>query len=271
DHRQLPAVVKQDSHSSKVKDENLQAIGLNNLRNSLFERLYNRCQKENWDWAYGQLTHQGRMHQDIMAFSSRLFYGNALKTLPEGSPKHEEQNKAIEWELPDDAGPIEKMLCSQRVLFLNTPPNDTEDLQKNNPYEAKRIAELILAFQKIYAFNGVSFTKDTLGIITPYRAQIAQIKSVLQEESISDDLLTIDTVERYQGGARDIILLSLCANHSRQLRSLISHSDEGVDRKLNVALTRARKHLIILGNAEVLKADRVYRELMDYARIRKEI
>ena len=102
-----------------------------------------------------------------------------------------------------------------------------------------------------------------IGVITPYRAQIAQIRSVLEEKGIDPTGITIDTVERYQGGARDIILISLCTNTIYQLEALSAHSDEGIDRKLNVALTRAREHVIILGNPILLQENDVYRALMD--------
>jgi len=233
DHQQLPAVVVQSSEASNITDTELEEIGLNNLRNSLFERLYKRCK---------------------------------LKVLPEETDRYAQQVASIGWSLPESPSPMETMLSRQRVLFLPTPSSAANGNHKTNKYEAERIAELIVSFQNIYKENNKDFTKNSLGIITPYRAQIAQIKRVLQEQNISDELLTIDTVERYQGGARDVILLSLCANHMRQLKSLISHSDEGVDRKLNVALTRAREHLVILGNAEVLRTDEVYRELIDYGR-----
>ena len=74
--------------------------------------------------------------------------------------------------------------------------------------------------------------------------------------------MTIDTVERYQGGARDVIILSLCTNSLSQLDSLVSLSHEGVDRRLNVALTRARKHLVILGNQDILKTNPIYGKLI---------
>jgi DNA replication ATP-dependent helicase Dna2 len=105
-----------------------------------------------------------------------------------------------------------------------------------------------------------------IGIITPYRAQIATIKS--EFETVCPHLLdkiTIDTVERYQGGARDIIILSLCTNRMSQLRSLVSLSKEGVDRKLNVAVTRAREQLIVIGNREILEGNETYQSLINSA------
>jgi DNA replication ATP-dependent helicase Dna2 len=100
-------------------------------------------------------------------------------------------------------------------------------------------------------------------VITPYRAQIAQIQATLRDMDFDTDKITIDTVERYQGGAREVILISLCTNQKSQLASLVSLSDEGVDRKLNVALTRARKHLIVVGNKEILRGSDIYRRFIE--------
>jgi DNA replication ATP-dependent helicase Dna2 len=130
-------------------------------------------------------------------------------------------------------------------------------------HEAKLIAELIHSFQLLYAPSGKN---PSIGIITPYRAQIAQIRRVLEEEKMDAASITIDTVERYQGGARDVILISLCTNSTDQMRAMISLSEEGVDRKLNVALTRARQHLVILGNPGLLETNDVYRQLIAHCR-----
>ncbi|MEZ4955408.1 MAG: AAA domain-containing protein [Saprospiraceae bacterium] len=94
DHKQLPAVVTQDAKASAVTDEKLKGIGLHNLRNSLFERLYKRCLENGWHWAYDLLSHQGRMHEDIMRFPGRHFYEGKLKILPEEIPYSEKQSAA---------------------------------------------------------------------------------------------------------------------------------------------------------------------------------
>ena len=75
--------------------------------------------------------------------------------------------------------------------------------------------------------------------------------------------ITVDTVERYQGSSRDIIIISLCLNSAAQLRTLVSNNSEGIDRKLNVAITRARHHLIILGNKELMQVNPTYKLLID--------
>ncbi|NUQ23792.1 MAG: AAA family ATPase [Saprospiraceae bacterium] len=262
DHQQLPAVVAQSPQASAVDDPDLQALGMLNLRNSFFERLYKRCQSEGWNWAYAQLSHQGRMHQDIMTFPNQYFYNKTLKILPPGTRTHERQKSPLPH--PDLGGldKLEDLLCRERNIFLSTPVDESSANQKTNVHEATLVADLVARIQKLYAASGRDFNAGSLGIITPYRAQIAQIRSVLEKQGINPAMLTIDTVERYQGGARDIILLSLCTNSLSQLSALISLSDEGTDRRLNVALTRAREQVIVLGNREILGNSPLYEALM---------
>ena len=262
DHKQLPAVVAQDTELSKVYDTRLYDIGLYDLRNSFFERLYKRAQTQGWQHAYAQLSHQGRMHQDIMAFPSRYFYEERLRILPPDTPGHEVQVKILEHPLELEAPVLEQALRQQRMIFCSTPLDNVGAAHKTNRYEAELVGELVEKIQALYQQQGRNFTARSVGIITPYRAQIAQIRQALSKKNIDIDRITIDTVERYQGGARDIIIISLSTNTVNQFRSLISLSEEGVDRKLNVALTRAREQLIILGNGELLSGNEVYRELM---------
>ncbi|MEL6805883.1 MAG: AAA domain-containing protein, partial [Bacteroidota bacterium] len=76
---------------------------------------------------------------------------------------------------------------------------------------------------------------------------------------------TIDTVERYQGGARRIILISLCVNDEFQLANLAQTDRDGIDRKLNVAMTRAREHLVVVGCKELLERSAHYKKLIEFA------
>ena len=75
--------------------------------------------------------------------------------------------------------------------------------------------------------------------------------------------MTIDTVERYQGTARDIIVMSLCVTDIAQLDQISSKDNHGVDRKLNVAITRAREQFIWIGSPRVVDNDAVYRRLRE--------
>ncbi len=262
DHKQLPAVVRQDEQASAVEDSILNELGVTNLRNSLFERLYKRSQARGWDWAYAQLSHQGRMHQDVMAFSNQQFYAGKLKILPEGVPGHLPQVQRDWLKHSENANPIHKALANNRMLYFPTPPDDGSIQQKINRYEAERIKDLVAAYTELYTQMGKPFHGGTMGIITPYRAQIAQIRFTLEAAGLDHFPITIDTVERYQGGARDIILISLCTNSSRQMRSLVSLSEEGIDRKLNVALTRAREAVVLLGNPDLLRENPGYGALL---------
>jgi DNA replication ATP-dependent helicase Dna2 len=257
DHKQLPAVVTQSEIESKIEDEELNSIGLKNLRNSLFERLYKRAVKEEWTGAYDVLSHQGRMHQEIMVFPSETFYERKLKILPEGMNQFQVQN--IDFQSHTSKNRIDKALRERRVLFINTDRDTTNNFNKTNAHEAHLIGDLVQSFEELYRENGRTFHPLSIGVITPYRAQIAQIQAVLRDRNFDIDKITIDTVERYQGGARDVILLSLCTNEASQLASLVSLSEEGVDRKLNVALTRARQHLVVVGNAEILQGSPIYK------------
>ncbi len=126
---------------------------------------------------------------------------------------------------------------------------------------------------ELYARNGQKFDPArSLGIITPYRRQIALIRKCLREEGLPEEI-TIDTVERYQGSQRDVIIYSFALSNSRQIELLQNNyfdpeTGARVDRKLNVAITRARQQLIFLGDEGVLGTDLLYFRLFEYIKTR---
>lgn len=130
--------------------------------------------------------------------------------------------------------------------------------------------------QRIRRFYGQNFDADTtLGVIVPYRNQIAMIRKEL--EQLGDPLLeriSIDTVERYQGSQRDVIIYSFTIQQRYQLDFLTANSfDENgrvVDRKLNVALTRARRQLLLTGHPDTLQQSPLFNRLMEYFKERNE-
>lgn len=265
DDKQLPAVVLQSKEASKVNDEALNEIGLSNRRNSLFERLLRRAEKENWHWAYDMLSHQGRMHDDICRFPSHYFYADRLQLLEQDVEANRWQVAPLAYKLPKKASELCRILSEKRMLFFPT-PIDYNKNNKVNKHEAATVGEIVAAFHELYAANKMKIEPESIGVITPYRAQIAQIRYELSNAKKEyENHCTIDTVERYQGGARDVIIISLCLNNIQQLETLVSLDDtEKVDRKLNVALTRARQHLIVVGNENLLRQDLRYAALLDF-------
>jgi DNA replication ATP-dependent helicase Dna2 len=266
DHRQLPAVTTQRPETTTVHDNDLNGIGLCDLRDSYFERLYRRCMDQGWHWAYGQLDRQGRMHTEIMDFPNRHFYEGKLKTLsPEASHY---QQLPLNYTTPIADAALEESLVEKRVVFLGIPSEENLANPKISRAEAELTARVVLLFKQLWSANGKEWhPAKTLGIITPWRAQIAQLRASLAAAGLDPDEITIDTVERYQGGAREIIIVSTCVHSEYQLASLVNLSGEGVDRKMNVALTRAREHLILIGNEEILRKDERYSAFIEQYRL----
>lgn len=243
DHKQLPAVVLQRKEESEVHDEGLRKIGLYNLKDSLFERLYRLHLSETHSWTLDMLCRQGRMHPDVAFFPNQAFYEGRLE--PVGLPHQQEEIKA----------PVQFVPSSR----------DTESLSgKTNRHEAKIVADWA---ERVWKEAPEAFDPNhTLGIITPYRSQIALIKKELQAKGIPAlSEVSVDTVERYQGSERDVILYSFCVNYRYQLKFLPNLTEENgvqIDRKLNVAMTRARKRLVIVGVPELLRENPIYARLI---------
>jgi DNA replication ATP-dependent helicase Dna2 len=253
DEKQLPAVVTQADKYTKVEDPELTKIHLKSLKNSLFSRLLATCQVNGWDNAYGMLTKQGRMHQDICAYISQEYYENRLQPYPGDQFAEQTTFKA------DSTDKYERALAKSRIVFI---PAAREPKAKVSETEARIVAGFIKTVHKIY---GENFSRESVGVVTPYRSQIATIKrSGTVEEAIMQQV-DVDTVERFQGNERDVIIISLAVNHPKQMQFLESLTDDGkVDRKLNVALTRAKKQVVVVGCESVLRSSSSYRKLLEY-------
>ena len=244
DHKQLPAVVLQTKEESRVEEPSLREIGLTDLSNSLFERLYRKYNELELTSAFDILSKQGRMHPEIASFPSEYFYEGKLGCV--GLPHQME-----EWSY-------------SRLNFYSIEPAEKEFSNKTNLNEAKQV---VVICQKLYQ-ESKGFNPQSLGIITPYRNQIALIRKQLQETGISAfSEITVDTVERFQGSQRDTIIYSVCVKTEGQLEALPNWMEEKgkpIDRKLNVVLTRAKKQLHIIGNEKLLKKNGIYKKLLEH-------
>ena len=250
DYKQLPAVVLQSSEQSAIYEESLMSIGLTNLKDSLFERLYRNCTARQSPLtshpSYDMLCRQGRMHPEVALFANRAFYGGRL--IPVGLPHQLEDSDTV---------------C--RLAFYPSIPEKTGTSTKINHSEARIVADLVA---RIYEDCRIDFDEArTLGIITPYRSQIALIKKEIAALGIPAlNRIMVDTVERFQGSERDVIIYSCCINSYFQLKFVSNLTEEDgtlIDRKLNVALTRARKQMFVTGVPKYLKSNPLYESLLN--------
>jgi superfamily I DNA and/or RNA helicase len=263
DHKQLPAVVQQEAAESAVDDEDLNAIHLTDCRLSLFERLLRRY-GDNPEVTY-MLTRQGRMHRDIASFPNKFFYEGHLDVVP-----LPHQLKDLERHSRGDSNRLTcEILNTHRMSFIDVVPDEKSVSCKVNAAEARVIARLV---KDIHAIEGAAFdTNKSVGVIIPYRNQIAAIRKELESfgvPALRD--ICIDTVERFQGSQRKYIIYGFTAQKEFQLAFLTENSFEEnghiIDRKLNVALTRAKEYNILVGNARLLRRERMFAQLIDYIR-----
>ena len=246
DHKQLPAVVMQSSDQSRIVSEDLVSVGVTNLKDSLFERLYRYYAHDPENRVVDMLCKQGRMNPAIALFPNKAFYGGKLE--PVGLPHQ------LEIDSP----------YGDRVQFIPSQPHTGGGSYKCNIYEARLAAEIAV---QVYNRRPDKFdTARSLGIITPYRSQIAMIKKELALRNIPAlNEILVDTVERFQGSERDVIIYSFSVNYPWQLQFLSNITEEDgveIDRKLNVALTRARKQMYLIGVPELLKLNKIYKALI---------
>lgn len=261
DHNQLPAIVLQKKQFSAIREPELTGIGITNCAHSLFERLLRNCIKNNWTHAYAQLTIQGRMHEQIAAFPSIHFYPQTLL------PALEWQSQPWESSFPYTDNIFLQNVSKNRMAFFSTEQLCSPNISsKTNDNEAEIVVEIIRSITKVYAHDKRNFDTRNIGIIVPYRNQIALVKHKLAEANIAAyENIMVDTVERFQGSQRDVIVISFCVNKPYQLNFLCNLNDEAtVDRKLNVSLTRARQQLFMVGNRQILKKHPVYATLINF-------
>lgn len=246
DYKQLPAVVQQPGDAFE----------------SLFERLIRWERQQHRQQFIGVLHRQGRMHPDVAAFANELFY---ISENLQPVPCPHQLDTSLHYDEPSQDC-LDDLLKERRVLFMDCGPIVPADCDKINIAEARIVADLL---RRIYRQCGTSDfdTTKTVGVIVPYRNQIAMIRHEIERLGIPDLMqISIDTVERYQGSQRDVIIYSFTVQHDYQLDFLTANCivEDGmiIDRKLNVALTRARKQLLITGCAAVLQHNPLFAELI---------
>ena len=281
DYKQLPAVVQQsekDSAIPTIDDRQdhavidmsiLQDICLSNCRNSLFERLIRWEGHEKRSDFIGILRRQGRMHPEIAEFPNQMFY---RREQLEPVPCPHQLETELAYTLPSQDA-LDDVLKVHRMIFI--PSQFCKEPNVSDKINASEASIVVDVLRRVHRFYGKDFNaQKTVGVIVPYRNQIAMIRKGIEKLGIPElEHISIDTVERYQGSQRDVIIYSFTIQNIWQLDFLAGNSfvEDGhiIDRKLNVAITRARKQMIMTGNPEILRNNQIFNELMEYVK-RKE-
>ena len=241
DHRQLPPTVLSEEAERR------------GLGRSLFERLAER----HGDEVLEMLSVQYRMHEKIMEFSSRRFYDGRLRAAPD---VRAHDLRGLGYEDGRVAGELRRALLPEEpVVFLDTTGSGGGERQRadsssrENPYEAElaaRLAENLL-------WAGIA--ASDVGVITPYADQVDLIRERLREREVPIDQLEVQTVDGFQGREKEAVLVTLVRSNERDEVGFLRD-----ERRLNVALTRARRKLVVVGDASTVTAEPVFRELVDY-------
>ena len=236
DHCQLPPTVK-----------SIAALKAG-LGKTLMERIV-----ENHPDEVSLLKIQYRMNEQIMRFSSDWFYHGQVESAP--SVRHRgilDYDIPIEWRQAsiDDEG---------------TPPAEEfvgESFGRINKTEAQLTLDTLQRYFEKIGKQRVLDERIDVGVISPYRAQVQYLRQQLRKREFFKPfrhLISVNTVDGFQGQERDIIVISLVRSNDEGqigfLRDL---------RRMNVAITRARMKLIIMGNASTMTRHPFYRKLYEY-------
>ena len=226
DHLQLPPTILSDS----AKKEGYAV--------SMMERLVNHY----GDLVTRQLTVQYRMHESIMGFSSQHFYGNTL--IADDSVRRHV--------LSDLPGIQNDLVSDDPVTFIDTAGTgwleelEPEGLSKRNPEEGR------LVLKQVNALCEAGLAPSDIAVIAPYAAQVRW----LRENAIYDQL-EIDTVDGFQGREKEAVVISLVRSNAIGEIGFLSDA-----RRMNVALTRAKRKMIIVGDSATLGSDKFFQSLL---------
>ncbi len=196
---------------------------------------------------------QYRMHDDIMSFPSRIFYDNKLVSAPEVK-----ERGILSFDTP--------------LVWLDTSGCDYEEevlsgtMSRINRKEAElTVLQLQVYIEKI-GRNRVLEESVDFGVISPYKSQIHLLRRLIKRNSFFKPyrkLISVHTVDGFQGQERDVILISLVRSNPAGQIGFLNDI-----RRMNVAITRTRMKLFLIGNATTLCRHSFYNQLFDYTRKR---
>jgi len=206
----------------------------NDLTESLFERLVDL-----YPDAGVMLDRQYRMNQRIQAFASTEFYDGQLRPAT---------SSVASRTLDDLEGVSSEALpatLQDPVTFVGV---EGDRSRYTDSKEAARIADLIVAYED------AGLERSDIGVIAPFRAQVSEIST-----HVPDDV-AVDTVDRFQGSSQEVIIVSFTATDTLEGPIFEDY------RRINVALTRPKRALVLVGDAQALASDPVYERMLAWAR-----
>jgi len=242
DQNQLPPISVQSEIPYTFNSPKLQSLCYTSYHQSLMERLHKTFSAKGADGNLAMLQTHYRMHEDIAHLTSDI-YQNKLSC---GT------DRQIEPLISDPGLPV---MFHSRLLWIDCPPSS---ILHYDPFQVELVLGMLSRFHTTWPQLSLG---AEIGIIVPFRAMIHALRKQLPEYTKG---ITIDTVERFQGSERNIIILCLPLRYPSCLRQVESLSDDGrVDRKLNVAVSRARERLIVLGNSGLCRNSLHYQSLLN--------
>jgi hypothetical protein len=239
DQNQLPPITLQTKEIYKFKHPLLNNLCYDYYNKSMMERLFQVCEARGWNHSITMLNEHYRMHDQIASLVQE-YYANALiSKLPQQQ---------------EDIIPQGNVLLDSRLVWIDFPVSEHLFY---DPLQVQYIIQILNVFIK---YGLVRHYDNDIGIVTPFRAMIQAIYKELPDALKA---ITIDTVERFQGSERQNIIISLPLHNVSDLNLTEALSGDGkIDRKLNVAITRAQQHLIILGCSKLCQQSRHYNNLL---------
>ncbi|OED29542.1 IGHMBP2 family helicase [Methanosphaera sp. WGK6] len=240
----LIPLMKTDKFILIGDDKQLQPIVNNNATLTMNKSIFNYL-IEKYPDNYTFLNIQYRMNQEIADISSNLYYSGKLKTFPKiANRKISVTNKNF-------------LLNDDPITCIDTSNIEYHESSNSNGCCNKYEAQLILIIVESLLKNNI--TSNEIGIITPYRKQKIYLKKLFREKSID---VEIDTIYRFQGREKEVILMSFCKSSNASLTRFQENflADKN---QLNVSITRARKKLIIIGDFSLLSVATNIYELLN--------
>jgi len=231
DHYQLPPTVRSFDAAKK------------GLEVTLFEKSIRRNDAD------VMLNEQYRMNEKIMTFSSRFFYKNSLIA-----------NKEVkDWSVFSGDQVVEFIDTAGCAFYEAV---DKETRSSYNQEEAHLLLKHLIQYLEKVELTGHADEIQNIGIISPYKAQVTLLNELILEKNMpidAMDKININTVDSFQGQERDVIYISLVRSNDNGEIGFLSDT-----RRMNVAMTRAKKKLVVIGDSGTIGQHPFYETFLDY-------